>query len=162
MVVLKRCRRKGVKRICILHEYYSETGCLLDLSVHNLNEWFPLKEMLGGCALTLPIPLSFLSPSSAISLRAHEEPRGRKKRGRRWFGWRAQSISPLPPRLILLLPYVWHSNATLKEKPMIDTSFPPFSRMETSITESSLSTSLYLALLLIIPTLLSIALESKV
>lgn len=45
---------------------------------------------------------------------------------------------------------------------MIDTSFPPFSRMETSITEGSLSTSLYLALLLIIPTLLSIALESKV
>lgn len=79
MVVLKRCQRKGVKRICILHDYYSET------SAHNLlNEPFPLKEMLGGCALTLlRIPLSCLSLSSAISLLAHEEFRGRKKKSRR-------------------------------------------------------------------------------
>lgn len=45
---------------------------------------------------------------------------------------------------------------------MIDASFPPFSRMEASIMENSLFTSLYFTLLLPISTLLSVALESEV
>lgn len=45
--------------------------------------------------------------------------------------------SPPSASQAFLYSYVWLSNATLKEKPMIDASLPPFSRMDASIMENS-------------------------
>lgn len=70
--------------------------------------------------------------------------------------------SPASASQAFLYSYVWLSNATLKEKSMIDASFPPFSRMDASIMENSLFTSLHFTSLLTIPTLLCVALESEV
>lgn len=70
--------------------------------------------------------------------------------------------SPSSASQAFLYSCVWLFNATLKEEPMIDASLPPFSRMDASIMENLLFTSLHFTSLLTIPTLLCVALEMEV